>query len=65
MGKMIILSGEEREELLKGIEEARRRVLQDYGEEMTEEEGRELLREPLGEPLWKILRNHKEERKLT
>lgn len=65
MGKMIILSREEREELLKGIEEARGRVLQDYGEEMTEEEGRELLRETLGEPIWKILRNHKEERKLT
>lgn len=64
MGKLI-LSREEREELLKGIEEARRRLFQDYGEDMTEEDGRELLRETLGEPLWKILRNHKEERKLT
>jgi len=64
MGKLI-LSKEEKEELLKGIEEARRRLFQDYGEDMTEEDGRELLRETLGEPLWKILRNHKEERKLT
>jgi len=64
MGKLI-LSREEREELLKGIEEAQRRLFQDYGEDMTEEDGRELLRETLGEPLWKILRNHKEERKLT
>jgi len=64
MGKLI-LSREEKEGLLKGIEEARRRLFQDYGEDMTEEDGRELLRETLGEPLWKILRNHKEERKLT
>ena len=59
------LTVEERENLLKGIEDAKRR-LNDYdGDELTEADARTLLRDTIGDALNTILRNHKSERRLN
>ena len=60
----IVLTSEEKDSLLKGIEEARRR-LSEYQGDLTEEDARSLLRETLGDALYSVLRNHKSERLLT
>ena len=64
MAKNIKLTVEERNALLQGIEQARRRLL-DFDEEMTEGDARTVLRETLADTLNTILRNHKQERQLT
>lgn len=59
------LTVEERGNLLKGIEDAKRR-LNDYdGDELTEADARTLLRDTIGDALNTILRNHKSERRLN
>lgn len=64
MAKNIKLTVEERNALLQGIEQARRRLL-DFDEEMTEGDARTVLRETLADTLNTILRNHKQERNLS
>lgn len=64
MAKHLKLSVEERNALLQGIEQARRRVL-DFDDDMTENDARIILRETLSDTLNTILRNHKQERQLT
>lgn len=64
MAKHLKLSVEERNALLQGIEQARRRVL-DFDDDMTEDDARIILRETLSDTLNTILRNHKQERQLT
>ncbi len=63
MAKRLVLSVEERTALLKGIDDARRRIL-DY-DDMTEDDARTLLRDTIGDALNTILRNHRNERQLT
>lgn len=63
MAKRLILSVEEKTTLLKGIDDARRRIL-DY-DDMTEDDARTLLRDTIGDALNTILRNHRDERQLT
>lgn len=63
MAKRLILSVEEKTALLKGIDDARRRIL-DY-DDMTEDDARTLLRDTIGDALNTILRNHRDERQLT
>ena len=63
MTKHLILSVEEKQTLLNGIEQARRRLLD--CEEITEGDARNILRETLTDTLNTILRNHKQERQLT
>ena len=63
MGKLK-LTVEERQNLLDGLTEARRRVL-DYEGELTANDARALLRDTVGDVLYMILRNHRNERKLN
>jgi hypothetical protein len=63
MAKRLVLSVEERTALLKGIDDARRRIL-NY-DDMTEDDARTLLRDTIGDALNTILRNHRNERQLT
>ena len=63
MAKRLILSVEEKQALLKGIDDARRRLL-DY-DDMTEDDARTLLRDTIGDAVNTILRNHRNERQLT
>lgn len=63
MPKRLILSVEEKQALLKGIDDARRRLL-DF-DEMTEDDARTLLRETVGDAVNMILRNHRHERQLS
>ena len=58
------LTVEEKQKLLDGLTEARRRLL-DYDDTMTEDDARALLRDTLGDAVYMILRNHRNERKLT
>jgi hypothetical protein len=58
------LSVEEKRNLLDGIEEARRRLLE-FDEEMTEDDARALLLDTLGDAVYTILKNHRQERLLT
>lgn len=58
------LTVEERKQLLDGLTEARRRLL-DYDGELTEDDARALLRDTLGDAVYMILRNHRNERKLN
>ncbi len=59
------LTVEERKQLLDGLTEARRRLLDYEGDTLTENDARALLRDTLGDAVCMILRNHKNERKLT
>ena len=63
MPKRLILSVEDKQALLTGIDDARRRLL-DY-DEMTEDDARTLLRETVGDAVNTILRNHRHERQLS
>lgn len=63
MGKFK-LTVEEQRNLLNGIDDARRRLL-DYDGELTEDDARTLLRDTIGDALCLILRNHRNERKLS
>ena len=63
MAKRLILSVEEKQALLKGIDDARRRIL-DY-DDMTEDDARTLLRDTIGDAVNTILRNHRHERQLS
>lgn len=58
------LSSEEKDKLLRGIEEAQRR-LSEYQGELTEEDARLLLKETLSDALYLVLKNHKSERQLN
>ena len=58
------LSSEEKDKLLRGIEEAQRR-LSEYQGELTEEDARLLLKETLSDALYLVLKNHKDERRLS
>jgi len=60
----IKLTDEERDSLLKAIDEAEARVAQHEGG-FTIEEARSLLRDCLAEPFYEVLRNHKAERMLN
>ena len=59
------LTDEERDALLKGIDEAEERLLQHEGDSLTVEEARSLLRDCLEAPFWEVLKNHKAERLLN
>lgn len=65
MAKPLKLTVEEKQNLLDAIEQARRRVMDFDGDDMTDADARTILRENLLEPLNTILRNHKKERLLT
>lgn len=58
------LSSEEKEKLLNGIKEAQRR-LANWDGDITEEEARSMLRETLSDALVLVLKNHKDERRLS
>ena len=60
----LVLSSEEKERLLQGVDEARRR-LSEWEGELTEEDARSLLKETLQDALVLVLKNHKKERLLT
>ena len=60
----IKLTDEERDSLLKAIDEAEARVAQHEGG-FTVEEARSLLRDCLEAPFWEVLKNHKAERLLN
>ena len=64
MANHVKLSVEEKNALLQGVEQARRRLL-DYDGELTEDDARALLRDTLGDAVYMILSNHRNERKLT
>lgn len=63
MAKQLKLSVEEKQTLLKGIEQARRRLLD--CDDVTTNDARIILRDTLTDTLNTILRNHKQERQLT
>ena len=63
MAKQLKLSVEEKQTLLKGIEQARRRLLD--CDDVTENDACIILRDTLTDTLNTILRNHKQERQLT
>lgn len=65
MAKPLKLTVEEKQNLLDAIKQARRRVMDFGGDDMTDADARTILREHLLEPLNTILRNHKKERLLT
>ena len=58
------LSSEEKEKLLNGINEAQRR-LANWDGDITEEDARLLLKETLSDALVLVLKNHKDERRLS
>lgn len=58
------LSSEEKEKLLNGIKEAQRR-LTNWDGDITEEDARLLLKETLSDALVLVLKNHKDERRLS
>lgn len=58
------LSSEEKEKLLNGINEAQRR-LANWDGDITEEDARLLLKETLSDALFLVLKNHKDERRLS
>lgn len=60
----LVLSSEEKEKLLQGVDEAKRR-LSEWEGELTEEDARLLLKETLQDALVLVLKNHKKERLLT
>ena len=60
----LVLSKEEKEKLLQGVDEAKRR-LSEWEGELTEEDARLLLKETLQDALVLVLKNHKKERLLT
>ena len=58
------LTREERDKLLKGIDEAERRLAQHEGE-LTEADACSLLKETVADAMNEILKNHKSERLLS
>lgn len=58
------LTREERDKLLKGIDEAERRLAQHEGE-LTEADARSLLKDTVEDAFTEILKNHKSERLLS
>jgi hypothetical protein len=60
----LVLSKEEKDKLLQGVDEAKRR-LSEWEGELTEEDARLLLKETLQDALVLVLKNHKKERLLT
>ena len=58
------LSEDEKKKLLNGIDEARRR-LDEWEGELSEEDARLLLKETLSDALYLVLKNHKDERRLS
>ena len=64
MATRLKLSREEKEKLLRGIDEAERRLAQHEGE-LSEEDARSLLKETVADAMNEILKNHKSERLLS
>lgn len=58
------LTREEREKLLRGIDEAERRLSQHEGD-FTEADARSLLKETVADAMTEIMKNHKSERLLS
>ena len=64
MATRLKLSREEKEKLLRGIDEAERRLAQHEGE-LTLADARSLLKETIADAMNEILKNHKSERLLS